>query len=103
MYYIYIFRLIKKKKTFGFCLCIYLKRTKKYIKNVYNIYYIYIYIYIYIYTYMCVCVFVCVNQEKNFLKSFWLLSLSISLYKTVTISKYQFSLYKLNENVVRTR
>ena len=51
-----------------------------------------IYIYIHIYIYIC-------NQEKNVLKSFQ--SLSIYLHKTVTISKYlQFSIYKLNENVV---
>ena len=44
------------------------------------------------------------NQEKNVLKSFRFLSLSIYLHKTATISKYlQFLIYKLKESVVETR
>ena len=44
------------------------------------------------------------NQEKKYLKSFHLLPLSIYFYKTVTISKYQqFSMYKLNKNIVGIR
>ena len=50
---------------------------------------IYIYIYIYIF------------KEKNFVKSFGLLPLSICLHKTTTISKYlQFLIYKLNDSIV---
>ena len=44
------------------------------------------------------------KKEKDFLKSFRLLPLSIYLHKTATISKYlQFLIYKLNESVVGTR
>ena len=50
--------------------------------------YVYIYISIYIYIYIYI-------QEKNFLRSFRLLPLSIYLLKTATISKYlQFLMYK---------
>ena len=60
--------------------------------------------------YMCVSINIYIereredNQEKNFLKSFRLLPLSIYLHKTATISKYlQFLIYKLNESVVGTK
>ena len=42
------------------------------------------------YIYICIYIYIYIedNQEKNFLKSFRLLPLSIYLHKTVTISKY---------------